>query len=65
MIARREAAAIRLITRNGHDWTDRFPSVVAAVKALPQVASCVIDGEVAVAAPTALPTLRCCGADHG
>ena len=51
MIARREAAGIRLITRNGHDWTDRFPSVVAAVRALPRVASCVIDGEVAVAGP--------------
>jgi ATP-dependent DNA ligase len=27
LMVRREAAGIRLLTRNGHDWTDRFPFV--------------------------------------
>ena len=35
---------MRLYTRNGYDFVDRFPLVAAAVAALP-VRSCVIDGE--------------------
>jgi bifunctional non-homologous end joining protein LigD len=35
----------RLLTRNGNDWTDRFPTVAAALAELP-TASAVIDGEV-------------------
>jgi bifunctional non-homologous end joining protein LigD len=38
---------VRLITRNGNDFTKRFPLVVAAVAALP-VRSCLIDGEAIV-----------------
>lgn len=38
-------SGIRLITRNGHDWSDRYPSVVAAVNAL-RARRCIIDGEV-------------------
>jgi bifunctional non-homologous end joining protein LigD len=48
MIARRDGAGIRLITRGGHEWTDRYPSIVAAVNVL-KVTSCIIDGEVVVA----------------
>jgi bifunctional non-homologous end joining protein LigD len=36
--------ALRLITRNGHDFASRFPLIVAAVAALP-ARSCVVDGE--------------------
>jgi ATP-dependent DNA ligase len=36
---------IRLITRRGNDWSDRFPLVVEAVNHL-KVQSCLIDGEV-------------------
>ncbi len=28
MLVRREAARVRLFTRNGHDWTERFPLIV-------------------------------------
>jgi bifunctional non-homologous end joining protein LigD len=35
---------VRLYTRNGYDFVDRFPLAAAAVAALP-VRSCVIDGE--------------------
>ena len=37
---------IRLLTRNGNDWSARFPLVVEAVNHL-MVRSCLIDGVVA------------------
>jgi bifunctional non-homologous end joining protein LigD len=43
-MARRDAAGLRLLTRNGHDWTSRFPPIAAAVNAL-RCRSCLIDGE--------------------
>jgi bifunctional non-homologous end joining protein LigD len=43
ILARRDAASVRLYTRNGNDFTKRFPLVVAAVATLP-VRSCLIDG---------------------
>jgi ATP-dependent DNA ligase len=30
LIVQREAKRVRLFTRNGHDWTDRFPRIVGA-----------------------------------
>ena len=36
--------AARLLTRNGHDWTDRYPSIAGAVAGLP-VRSAILDGE--------------------
>jgi ATP-dependent DNA ligase len=47
LFARREGARIRLLTRNGYNWANRFPSIVEAVLAL-RPASCLIDGEVLV-----------------
>ena len=44
-MARRDPVGIRLITRRGNDWTDRFPLIVEAVNHL-KVRSCLIDGEV-------------------
>ena len=44
-MARRDPVGIRLITRRGNDWSDRFPLVVEAVNHL-KVRSCLIDGEV-------------------
>jgi ATP-dependent DNA ligase len=44
IIAQREADSVRLITRNGHDFSGRFPLILAAVAALP-ARSCVVDGE--------------------
>jgi hypothetical protein len=37
-------ARVRLISRRGLDWGDRFPTIVAAVEAL-AVHTCTIDGE--------------------
>src|SRR6476661_8425348 len=45
LMARRDSVGIRLITRRGNDWSDRFPRVVDAVNHL-KVRSCLIDGEV-------------------
>jgi bifunctional non-homologous end joining protein LigD len=39
----------RLISRNGHDWTDRFPDIAQAVASL-QVPRAILDGEVVVLA---------------
>jgi bifunctional non-homologous end joining protein LigD len=44
ILAHRDGASVRLITRNGYDFSARFPLIVAAVEALPAV-SCVVDGE--------------------
>src|SRR5499425_1688362 len=47
IMARRDGAGIRLITRNGNDFTSRFPLIASAVAALP-TGSCLIDGEAIV-----------------
>ena len=44
-MARRDPVGIRLLTRSGNDWANRFPLVVEAVNHL-KVRSCLIDGEV-------------------
>src|SRR5438874_6599274 len=47
IMARRDSAGIRLITRNGNDFTNRFPIIVGAVTAL-SAHSFLIDGEAIV-----------------
>jgi bifunctional non-homologous end joining protein LigD len=47
MLAQRRAFGGRLLTRNGVDFTERYPAVVAAMNAL-KVRSCLIDGEITV-----------------
>jgi bifunctional non-homologous end joining protein LigD len=47
ILARRGPAGVQLITRNGNDFTPRFPFIEMAVKSLP-VRSCLIDGEAIV-----------------
>ena len=44
MLVRRDTAGVRLVTRNGHDWTGRFPLIARAALSLKAV-SCLIDGE--------------------
>ena len=39
--------AVRAITRNGHDWTDKYRSVVAAATTL-DCANAILDGEIVV-----------------
>ena len=47
IMARRNSADVRLITRNGHDFSSRFPFIEMAIKSL-SVRSCLIDGEAVV-----------------
>jgi ATP-dependent DNA ligase len=47
IMARRDAAGVRLITRHGNDFTARFPLAVEAVSALP-ARSFLLDGEAIV-----------------
>jgi bifunctional non-homologous end joining protein LigD len=44
LFARRDGERVRLITRGGYDWSDRYSLVAAAVAAL-GASSCLIDGE--------------------
>jgi bifunctional non-homologous end joining protein LigD len=53
LMAQRRGVGGRLLTRNGNDWTERYPSVVAALYAL-KVKSCLIDGEITVCDETAV-----------
>jgi bifunctional non-homologous end joining protein LigD len=47
ILARKDAAGVRLITRNGNDFSSRFPFIAMAVGKLP-VRSCLIEGEAIV-----------------
>ena len=47
LIVRRTEDRVRLLTRRGYDWTDRFPRVVDALKRL-KVSSITLDGEAVV-----------------
>jgi bifunctional non-homologous end joining protein LigD len=47
IMARRVGERVRLYTRNGYDFADRFPQIVEAILNLP-IQSCFIDGEAIV-----------------
>jgi ATP-dependent DNA ligase len=44
LMVRRDGSRVRCFTRNGHDWADRFPSIVDAALRL-KATSFLIDGE--------------------
>ena len=54
MLVRRDKAGVRLFTRNGHDWTGRFPLIASAALSL-KAASCLIDGEAVACDDNGLP----------
>ena len=47
LLAQRHGIGGRLLTRNGHDWSERYPAVLKPLMAL-MVRSCLIDGEVVI-----------------
>jgi ATP-dependent DNA ligase len=53
IMARRNSRGVRLYTRNGYNFADRFPKIVEAVASLP-ARSCFIDGEAIVVDETGL-----------
>jgi ATP dependent DNA ligase-like protein len=62
IVARRVGGRVRLFTRNGYDFTARFPRIASAVAALP-VRSCVVDGEAIVVDRMGLDEVE--GAEYG
>jgi bifunctional non-homologous end joining protein LigD len=66
IIAQRDAAGVRLITRNGYDLAVRFPLAAAAIASLP-ARSCVVDGEAIAVDDNGLSVfdlIRCRRQDH-
>jgi len=55
LMVRRDGAGIRLITRNGHDWSDRFPLIAEAAGAL-KARSFLVDGEAVACDSDGLPS---------
>ena len=55
LIASKSKGEALLLTRNGNDYTEVFPEIARAVKALP-VDECIIDGEVVVCDSKGLPS---------
>jgi bifunctional non-homologous end joining protein LigD len=53
MIVRKDGDTVRLFTRNGHDWRERFPAIAAAAERL-KAHSFTIDGEAVVIGPDGL-----------
>ncbi len=47
ILAHLKNGEVTLLTRNGHDWTAKFPSIAAALEKL-KVDSAIVDGEVVV-----------------
>ena len=54
MLVRRDGDGVRLFTRNGHDWTGRFPLIAEAAGKL-RARSCLIDGEAVACDGDGLP----------
>ena len=50
LMVRREGPRVRCFTRNGHDWSDRFPAIMDAASRL-KAPSFLIDGEAVVCRP--------------
>jgi bifunctional non-homologous end joining protein LigD len=48
LIVRREGATVRLFTRRGYDWTDRYPAIADAAAKL-KARSFTLDGEAVIA----------------
>lgn len=57
LLARIDGTDVRLITRNGHDWTQRMPSLAHAVAAL-ALPSGWLDGEIVVAGADGVPDFQ-------
>jgi bifunctional non-homologous end joining protein LigD len=55
LMARRDPAGVRLLTRNGIDWSERFPLIAKAAGDL-KVRSCLIDGEAVACDGDGLPS---------
>ena len=64
LLARRGATGVRLFTRNGYDWTERFPLIVEALDEL-KATTCLIDGEAVTCNETGLAEFEGLGSRRG
>ena len=62
-MARRDPARVRLLTRNGNDWTPRYPLIFEAMNRL-KVRSCLIDGEAVACDANGLTVFDICAASR-
>ena len=57
LLTRIDGHSVRCYTRNGHDWSDKLPKLMAAVRAL-KLAPCWLDGEVVVLNADGVPDFQ-------
>jgi bifunctional non-homologous end joining protein LigD len=57
LMARRDRRRVRLLSRRGHDWTQRFRLIADAVASL-RCRSCLIDGEAVVSDEEGIPDFK-------
>ncbi|MDF8359430.1 DNA ligase D [Achromobacter anxifer] len=57
MLARVDGKAVKLLTRNGHDWSAKLPHLVTAIQQL-NAQSAWIDGEIVVLADNGVPSFQ-------
>jgi bifunctional non-homologous end joining protein LigD len=57
LMPRRDGRAVRLLTRRGYDWTNRFRRIADAVASL-RCRSCLIDGEAVACDDTGIPDFK-------
>lgn len=57
LLARIDGTDVRLVTRNGNDWTARMPDLVAALRAL-RLAPAWLDGEIVVLGERGVPDFQ-------
>jgi bifunctional non-homologous end joining protein LigD len=57
LMIRRDGDRVNLLTRNGYDWTDRYPLISAGAITL-KLKSCLIDGEAVVCDETGVASFQ-------
>lgn len=57
MLARLDKGRVKLLTRNGHDWSDKLPALTAALKTLP-LRSGWLDGEIVALGASGAPDFQ-------
>lgn len=57
LLARIEGKDVRCFTRNGHDWSDKLPELVKALRAL-ELRSAWVDGEIVVEGESGTPDFQ-------
>ncbi|GGI52916.1 DNA ligase D [Oxalicibacterium solurbis] len=57
IVARIDGSGVRLVTRNGNDWTDKLPALAAELRKL-KLKPCWLDGEIVVADENGVPNFQ-------